>query len=112
MTRQISWVRAARKDFEKFPQSVQGRTIEVLDLVSEGHDASDTKPMTSLGAGVCEISVSSRTDAYRTVYALKLGDDVWVIHAFKKKSNKGIKTPKPDIDLINQRIKRLKETLG
>ncbi len=112
MTQQISWVHAARKDFEKFSQSAQERMIEVLDLVSEGHDASDTKPMTSLGSGVCEISVSYRTDAYRTVYALKLGDDVWVIHAFKKKSNKGSKTPKPDIDLIKQRIKRLKETLG
>jgi len=112
MTGQISWVRAARKDFEKFPQSVQERMIEVLDLVSEGHHASDTKPMTGLGSGVWEISVSYRTDAYRTVYVLKLGDDVWVIHAFKKKSNKGIKTPKADIDLIKQRIKRLKEILG
>ena len=112
MTGQISWIRAARKDFEKFPQSVQERMIEVLDLVSEGHDASNTKPLSNLGSGVCEITVAYRTDAYRTVYALKLDDDVWVIHAFKKKSNMGIKTPKPDIDLIKQRIKRLKETLG
>jgi phage-related protein len=106
MTGQISWIRVARKDFEKFSQSVQERMIEVLALLSEGHDASNTKPLSNLGSGVCEITV-----AYRTVYALKLDDDVWVIHAFKKKSNKGIKTPKPDIDLIKQRIKGLKETL-
>ena len=102
MTRQISWVRAARRDFKKFPQSVQERIIEVLDLVSEGHDASDTKPMTSLGSGVCEISVSYRTDAYRTVYALKLGDDVWVIHAFKKKSQQ---IKKSDLKLAERRKK-------
>ena len=47
----------------------------------------------------------------RVVYALQLGDDIWVVHAFQKKSKKGIATPKPDIDLVKKRIKRLKEQL-
>jgi phage-related protein len=52
-----------------------------------------------------------RGDAFRVAYALQLGDELWVIHAFQKKSKKGITTPKPDIDLIKERIHRLKEAL-
>jgi phage-related protein len=50
-------------------------------------------------------------DAYRAVYAVQLGDDLWVVHAFQKKSKSGIKTPKQDVDLLWERIKRLKEQL-
>jgi phage-related protein len=67
--------------------------------------------MKGLGSGVYEIAVRFRTDAYRAVYAVQLDDDVWVIHALKKKSKTGIKTPQEEIDLIRTRIKRLKEML-
>ncbi len=67
--------------------------------------------MKGLGAGVFEIALSYKTDAYRTIYAVQLGEDIWVIHAFQKKSKTGIKTPKPDIDLVKERLKRLKEML-
>jgi phage-related protein len=45
------------------------------------------------------------------VYAVQLGDDIWVVHAFQKKSTQGIKTPKREIDPIKDRLKRLKEML-
>jgi phage-related protein len=45
------------------------------------------------------------------VYALQIGADIWIIHAFQKKSKSGIKTPQQDIDLIRERLKRLKEML-
>jgi phage-related protein len=45
------------------------------------------------------------------VYAVQLGQDIWVVHAFQKQSKQGIKTPKPEMDLIRDRLKRLKETL-
>jgi phage-related protein len=48
---------------------------------------------------------------FPVVYALQIGSDIWVIHAFQKKSKSGIKTPKQEIDLINQRLQRLKEIL-
>ena len=51
------------------------------------------------------------TDAFRVVYAVLLGPDVWIIHAFQKKSKSGIKTPQAEIDLIRERLKRLKEVL-
>ena len=50
-------------------------------------------------------------DAFQVVYAVQLGSDLWVVHAFQKKSTQGIKTPKHEIDLINERLKRLKEAL-
>jgi phage-related protein len=45
------------------------------------------------------------------VYALQLGGEIWVVHAFHKKSKKGIATAKPEIDLMKERIKRLREQL-
>ncbi len=61
--------------------------------------------------GVWELAIKERGDAYRVVYALQLGDDIWVVHAFQKKSTKGISTPRHEIDLVRERIKRLKEML-
>ena len=69
------------------------------------------KPMKGLGPGVHEIALAYQSDAYRTVYAVKLGEDISVVHAFQKKSTKGIKTPKREIDLIRSRIRQLKEQL-
>jgi phage-related protein len=46
------------------------------------------------------------------VYAAQLAEDIWVVHAFQKKSTQGVKTPKHEIGLIKDRLKRLKEMLG
>jgi phage-related protein len=51
-------------------------------------------------------------DAFRVVYAVRIADDLWVVHAFQKKSTQGIKTPRREIDLIKDRLKRLKEMNG
>ncbi len=67
--------------------------------------------MKGLGTGVLEIALVYRGNAYRAVYAVQLGEDVWVVHAFQKKSTQGIKTPKREIDLIRARRKRLQEML-
>jgi len=56
--------------------------------------------------------LKERGDAYRVVYELQCGDDVWVVHAFQKKSKIGIATPKHEIDVVRERIKRLKEALA
>jgi phage-related protein len=52
-----------------------------------------------------------RGEAYRVIYAVKVGAALWVIHAFQKKSKTGIKTPQMEVDLIRERLKRLKEAL-
>ena len=67
--------------------------------------------MKGFGSGVLEIALPYRGNAFRVVYAVQLGDELWVVHAFQKKSTQGIKTPKHEIDLIKDRLKRLKEML-
>jgi phage-related protein len=110
-TRPISWIKAARKDFEAFPESAQQRAADALTLVAEGLTPSIAKPLTGLGSGVWELAIKAEGDAYRVVYVLQLGDAIWVVHAFQKKSKRGIATPKNEIDLIRERIRRLKEAL-
>jgi phage-related protein len=60
---------------------------------------------------VFEIALPYRGDAFRVVYAVQFVDEIWVVHAFQKKSTQGIKTPKREIDPIRDRLKRLKEML-
>ena len=67
--------------------------------------------MLGLGSGVFELALPFRGDAFRVVYAVQLAEEVWVLHAFQKKSKHGRKTPQREIDLIKDRLKRLKEVL-
>ncbi len=111
-TRPISWFKAARKSFEAFPAEAQDRILTALTIAAEGRKADIAKPLKGFGSGVLEIALKHRSDAYRTVYAVQLGENLWVLHAFQKKSSTGIKTPKKEIDLIHSRLNRLKkETL-
>ncbi|MDN2581857.1 type II toxin-antitoxin system RelE/ParE family toxin [Aquibium sp. ELW1220] len=111
-TRSISWIKAAKKDFEDFPRDVQTEALRALTIAAEGQKADNAKPLTGHGGGILEIVLRYRTDAYRVVYATQIGDDLWVIHAFQKKSKSGISTPQHEVDLIRTRIKRLKEALS
>ncbi|MGE3537311.1 MAG: type II toxin-antitoxin system RelE/ParE family toxin [Candidatus Tectimicrobiota bacterium] len=109
MVRTITWVKAALKDFQDFPEAVQDQVVTALRFAARGEKVDKAKPMTGLGSGVFEIAVAYRGNAYRAVYAVQIGEDLWVVHAFQKKSKTGIKTPKPEIDLIRERIARIKE---
>jgi phage-related protein len=110
-TRPISWLKRARRDFEDFPQGAQIEMARALTILAEGQMPDIAKPLTGLGAGVMELALRYRGDAFRVVYALHIGDDIWVVHAFQKKSKSGIRTPKQEIDLIRERLKQLREML-
>ena len=109
--REILWVKSARKEFETFPAGARDIIQSALIVAAEGRKADIAKPMKGSGSGVMEIALPYRTDAYRVVYAVQIGNDIWVIHAFQKKSTKGIATPLKEIDLIRTRLKRLKEMM-
>ena len=110
-TRSISWIKAARKAFDAFPKGARDEILRALTTAAEGGKLDFAKPMKGFGSGVFEVALKYRTDAYRTVYALQLGERVWVLHAFQKKAKQGSKTPKKDLDLIRERLKRLKKEL-
>jgi phage-related protein len=111
-TRPISWIKAARKDFEKFPSEAQAVCLTALTIAADGSNADIVKPLKGVGSGIFEIALPWRGDAFRIVYAVQLGAEIWVLHAFQKKSTQGIKTARHDIELIEDRLKRLKEVLG
>ena len=104
-------MKAALKAFGEFPEGAQIEILRALSIAAEGRKADIAKPMKGLGSGIFEVALAWRDDAYRTVYAVQIGDALWVVHAFQKKSKTGVKTPKTEIDLIRTRLKRLKETL-
>ncbi len=110
-TRPISWIKAALKEFETFPEGARSICLTALTIAAEGSKADIAKPMHGLGSGVFEIALPFRGDAFRMVYAVQLGEEIWVVHAFQKKSKQGTKTPQREIDLIKDRLKRLKEML-
>jgi phage-related protein len=111
LIRPISWLKAARREFETFPEPAQFTMLRALAIAAEGGKADIAKPFRVVDGGVFEIALKHRGDAYRTIYAVQIGDDLWVIDAFQKKSKSGIKTPQIDVDRIKERIKRLKEAL-
>jgi phage-related protein len=86
-------------------------TPSALTIAAEGGKADISKPMKGLGSGVFEVVLPYRGNAFRVIYAVQIGDEIWVIHAFQKKSTTGIKTQKHEIDLVKDRLKRLKEML-
>jgi len=111
MTRPISWLKGALRDYRDFPVGVQAVVEDALTEIAEGGAPDIAKPLTGLGGGVWELAIRARGDAWRVVYALQLADAIWVVHAFQKKSKIGIATPKHEIDLVRERLKRLKERL-
>ena len=44
-------------------------------------------------------------DTFRAIYTIRFVGWVYVVHCFQKKSVRGIKTPKPDLELIDIRLK-------
>jgi phage-related protein len=109
--RPVSWIKAARRDFEQFPIDVQSDMQDALTLAADGEMSGKAKPMKGLDGGIFEIALRHRGDAYRAIYAVKIGVDIWVLHAFQKKSKSGVKTPQVEIDVVRERLKRLKEAL-
>jgi phage-related protein len=82
-----------------------------LRIAAHDEKADRAKPMKGLGPGVLEIALAYHGNAYCAVYAVQLGEDLWMVYAFQEKSTQGIKTPKRDIDLIRARLKCLQEML-
>lgn len=72
-TRPISWIKAARKDFLDFPEVAQRDAQRALTIAAEGGMAGVAKPLHGIGGGIFEIALRHRGDAFRVVYAVKIG---------------------------------------
>lgn len=104
-TRLLYWEGSSKKDFTRFPVSVQKDMGVSLYVVQLGSSPPCAKRWKGLGPGVYELVEDHRGDTFRVAYTVRVGNAVHVLHAFKKKSRTGIATPKPDVDLITSRLK-------
>ncbi len=105
----VVWIGSAYDDWKTFPDDVQDVMGYALHLAQSGEKAESAKPLKGFkGASVLEIVDNFDTDTYRAIYTVKHQGVVYVLHAFQKKSKKGIATPQSDIKLIEQRLKKAK----
>lgn len=100
--RPLVWLGNSKKNIQEFPPDARRLIGDQLQLLQYGGMPKDAKPFKGVGSGVIEIALRHTGEAYRTVVALQLGTKIYVLHAFQKKSKKGIATPKQDVDLIKQ----------
>ena len=104
-TKPVRWVGSSRKDLRGFPRDVRRHMGQALYAAQRGEEYPSVKALKGFGGrSVLEIVVPDDSGTYRTVYTVRIQDAIYVLHAFQKKSKKGIATPKRDIDLIVERL--------
>lgn len=105
--RPVFWVGDSKKRLLEFPTDVRRKIGYALEEAQAGEMPNKTKPLRGF-SGVFEIVRDYARDTYRAVYVANLGDLIYVLHCFQKKSKRGIKTPKKEIDLIRRRLNMVK----
>lgn len=106
--RSVRWMGSSLKDIQSLPEDAKDSIGFALSRVQEGAHHSSIKPLAGI-PGVFEIVANVDTDTYRLAYAVNLPDAIYVLHAFKKKSTRGIATSKKDMELIRTRLRQAKE---
>ncbi len=105
----VVWLVDSLQQVKDFPVDVRKDIGVALYDAQKGGKSPDAKSFKGVGSGVLEILTRFDTDTYRTVYAVQLGERVYVLHAFQKKAKQGRKTPKQDVDLIKRRYQQAME---
>ncbi|AXS39104.1 type II toxin-antitoxin system RelE/ParE family toxin [Breoghania sp. L-A4] len=107
--KELRWVGSSYDDYMTFPQQVHDRVGYSLHRAQEGKVPRHSKKLKGAQGGAIEIIANHDGDTFRAVYTVNFADVLYVLHAFKKKSRKGIATPKPDLDLITRRLRLAQE---
>ncbi len=100
----VEWVGSSKEDLKKFPAAVRDRMGFALFQAQVGRKHRDAKPLSGLGSGILEVVSRFDKDTYRAIYTIRFKNVLYVLHAFQKKSRRGISTPKPELNLIKQRL--------
>ena len=107
--RAVIWLGNSKKNIQTFPKGAQKLLGDELQLIQFGGMPKAAKPFKGVGSGVLEIALRYATDAYRVVLALRIGKRIYILHAFQKKSKRGVETPQRDVDLIKKRFAEARE---
>ena len=103
--RPVIWVGSSRRDLRGFPREVRRDLGRALFAAQRGETDPAAKPLRGFGGGsVLEIVAIREGGTWRAVYTVRFREAIYVLHAFQKKSKKGIATPKADVDLIRRRL--------
>ena len=102
---QVDWIGPSKRDLLGFPESAIDEIGHALSVAQYGEKHPSAKPFKGLGSGILEIIENHRGDTYRAAYTVRFKDRIYVLHCFQKKSTRGAKTPRHDIDLIKDRLK-------
>ena len=109
----MRWLGSSRKDVRSFPAPVRAEIGPALYAAQKGEIDPAAKPLKGFGGrGLLEIVTDHRGDTWRSVYTVRFDGAVYVLHAFQKKSKKGIATPKKELDLIRQRLAEAERDYG
>ena len=100
----LDWVGSAKRDFLAFPEPVKDEMGNALGVAQFGGKHPSAKPWKGPGPGVLEVVENYDGDTYRAVYTVRLAGCIYVLHAFQKKSKRGIATPQGDVELIRRRL--------
>jgi phage-related protein len=101
----VLWMGSSRIDLKTFPEDVPAHIGYALYAAQCGEEYATVKALKGFGSrSVLEIIAPHESDTYRAVYTVRFKDAIYVLHAFQKKSKKGIATPGPDMDLIRRRL--------
>jgi len=101
----LYWVGSSKRDLLEFAEAVKDTIGSALSVAQFGGKHPAAKPWKGERPGVLEIVEDYQGDAYRTVYTVRFERAVYVLHAFQKKSPKGLKTARPDVELVTRRLK-------
>ena len=102
----LTWVGSSKRDYIQFPDQVQDDMGYALFVAQMGERPKSAKPLRGFkGAGVLEIVEDYDGDTFRAVYTVRFAQRLYVLHAFQKKSKRGIETPKSEIRLVEQRLR-------
>jgi len=105
----LVWLGDSLEVVRSFPPPVRDEIGFGLYQAQTGNKHVNAKPLKGLGTGILEIVSDYRGDTFRAVYMVRLATKVYVLHAFQKKSKRGVATPKPEIELVKHRLKRAVE---
>jgi phage-related protein len=109
-SRSLIWIASSRRDMRALPKEVRRTFGVALYAVQIGETPPIAKPLRGFGgAGVLELIEDDAGGTYRAVYTVRYATAIYVLHVFQKKSKRGRETPRHDIDLIKERLKRAEE---
>jgi phage-related protein len=101
----LYWVGSSKRDLLAFPEPVKDHVGTALSVAQFGGKHPAAKPWKGQGSGVFEVVEDHDRATYRAVYTVRFEGAVYVLHAFQKKSPRGIRTSRPDVDLVSERLR-------